>query len=73
MRVQMLFQRPHARFSIVKNRGGERGVSATFAEDLDKMLGAARASGSDYGDADGLSDQFGQLAIESGASAIAIH
>ncbi len=58
----------------MKDRGRQRGIGmAGFAEHLDEVVGAARASGSNDRDANRIAHGPRELAIESLAGTVAVH
>src|SRR5689334_2940858 len=69
---QKSFQRLDILRRIVKNRGGERGVGATFGERGQKIARSFCATRSNYGHVDGLRHGGSQRRVKSLLSAVPV-
>src|SRR6476659_4275641 len=68
----MPFERRHARFGIMKDRRGERGVRAARRENVHEMPEAAGAARGNDRDRNRARDRGGERTIEAGLRAIAV-
>ena len=71
--VQVALQVGDAGIGVVEDRRRERRVGAAGREDVGEVLEPAGAARGDDRNVHGIGDRGGQLAVEAGARAVAVH